>query len=169
MEVRPISLRDLDSFYALFCEVSAEGKYSARAAPPPKDAVSHALKKAEENSWPIYVVEDGGVIVGSAEAYPESFCRDGGDSRVAILGMQVKQGHRRRGYGEALLSAVVAHCKSLDFTAIDLSVVKSNEAARNLYKKAGFVWIEDSPKCLLPNGQEDQPEKMRLALQPGDH
>lgn len=168
MEVRRISPQDLDSFYALFGEVSAEGKYSARAVPPPKDAVSHGLKKADENNWPVYVVEDDGIIVGSAEAYPESFCSVGGDSRIAILGMQVKQSHRRRGYGEALLSAVVAHCKSLDFKAIDLSVLKSNEAARHLYKKTGFVWVEDSPTCTLPNGQEDQPEKMRLVLQPID-
>ncbi|HSX71509.1 MAG TPA: GNAT family N-acetyltransferase, partial [Pseudomonas sp.] len=122
------------------------------------------LRKAEENSWPIYVAVDGGDIVGSAEAYPESFCRDDGDSRIAILGMQVKLGHRRRGYGEALLSAVIAHCKNLDFTAIDLSVVKSNEAARNLYRKAGFVWVADAPKFFLPNGLEDQSEIMRLKL-----
>ncbi|MDG9922697.1 MULTISPECIES: GNAT family N-acetyltransferase [unclassified Pseudomonas] len=164
MEVRRICQQDLDAFYALFGEVNAEGKYSARATPPPKDAVRHALKTAEENNWPIYVAEEGNNVIASAEAYPESFCREGGDAQVAILGMQVKQDYRRRGYGEALLSAVIRHCKNLDFTSIDLSVLKSNEAARNLYKKAGFAWVEDLPVCTRPDGREDQPEKMRLVL-----
>lgn len=164
MEVRPITLNDLNAFYALFSEVSAEGRYSARPSPPPIQAMERALKQVVENHWPVYVIEHEGQIVGSAEAYPDSFCRPGGSELIAILGMQVKREYRRNGYGCALLSAVIRHCRGAGFNSVDLSVFKSNTAARSLYKKLGFMWVEDLPPCTLPCGTAEQPIKMRLAL-----
>ncbi|PBQ09309.1 hypothetical protein CCL23_12980 [Pseudomonas syringae] len=49
-------------------------------------------------------------------------------------------------------------------TYIDLFVFKSNTAARSLYKKLGFTWVEDLPPCKLPCGTAEQPIKMRHAL-----
>lgn len=68
MEVRPIAISDLHSFYALFCEVSAEGRFSARSTPPPIEAVERALVQVAKNNWPVYVIEQDHQIVGSAEA-----------------------------------------------------------------------------------------------------
>ena len=164
MEVRPIDIKDLHGFYALFREVTAEGKYSARIEVPPIEAISRALIQVGENDWPVYVLDDGGRILGSAEAYPESFCRAGGDDRIAILGMQISRDLRRCGHGSALLAAVVSHCRHAGFTCIDLTVLKSNTAARSLYDKFGFVWLEDLPPCKLASGMVDQPERMRLVL-----
>lgn len=164
MEVRPITLNDLNAFYSLFCEVSAEGRYSARPSPPPIQAIERALAQVVENHWPVYVIEHEGQVVGSAEAYPDSFCRAGGSELIGILGMQVKREYRRNGYGFALLSAVIRHCRGAGFNSVDLIVFKSNTAARSLYKKLGFTWVEDLPPCKLPCGTAEQPIKMRLAL-----
>lgn len=164
MEVRPITLKDLNAFYALFCEVSAEGLYSARSSPPPIQAIERALTQVVEHHWPVYVVEREGQIIGSAEAYPDSFCRSGGSEFVGILGMQVKREYRRNGYGFALLSVVIRHCREAGFNSVDLSVFKSNTAARSLYRKLGFIWIEELPPCKLPCGRVETPIKMRLAL-----
>ena len=164
MEVRPITLNDLNAFYALFCEVNAEGLYSARSSPPPIQAVEHALTQVVENRWPVYVIEREGQIIGSAEAYPDSFCRTGGSEFVGILGMQVKREYRRNGYGFALLSVVIRHCREAGFNSVDLSVFTSNTAARSLYRKLGFIWIEELPPCTLPCGRVETPIKMRLAL-----
>ena len=164
MHVRSISLHDLESFYDLFCEVNGEGLFSARATPPPKHAVARALGQVVAHDWPLYVIEQDGMIIASAEAYPESFCRKGGRPLIGILGMQVKLGYRRRGYGALLLHAVIEHGKRLGFEAIELTVLKSNNAARALYDKVGFAWVEDLLPCVLPGGQEDRLEKMRLAL-----
>lgn len=164
MNIRAVKTKDLDGFYSLFCEVSAEGLFSARRTPPPVDAVARALIQVEINNWPVYVLERSGLIVGSAEAYPESFCRANGRTDVGILGMQVKRELRGCGYGSALLSAVVEHCRKIGFSSIELSVLKSNTVARSLYVKTGFTWLEDLPACLLPSGASDQPIRMRLAL-----
>ncbi|WP_462401386.1 N-acetyltransferase family protein [Pseudomonas sp. Marseille-QA0332] len=164
MEVRQITLNDLNGFYALFCEVNAEGRYSARSTPPPLEAIERALIEVVKRSWPVYVTEHEGQIVGSAEAYPESFCRPGGSDSIGILGMQVKREHRRNGHGSALLSVVIKHCRGAGFTSVDLSVFESNKPARSLYEKLGFARLEDLPPCTLPCGKIEQPIKMRLAL-----
>jgi len=164
MEVRQITLNDINGFYSLFCEVNADGRYSARSTLPPLDAIERALTQVVKKSWPVYVTEDDGQIVGSAEAYPESFCRPGGSDSVAILGMQVKREYRRNGRGSALLSAVIEHCRGAGFTWVDLSVFESNKPARSLYEKLGFTRLEDLPPCTLTCGKIEQPIKMRLAL-----
>ncbi|HFL7939368.1 TPA: N-acetyltransferase family protein [Pseudomonas putida] len=166
MDVRQITLQDLEGFYSLFCEVSAEGRYSARISPPPIEAIARALTHATQKNWPVYVVEHDGEIVGSAEAYPESFCRIGGCESVGVLGMQVRREYRRNGYGFALLSIVIAHCRNAGFTSVDLSVFESNLAARSLYDKFGFIWVENLSPCRLPSGAFEKPVKMRLALSP---
>lgn len=166
MDVRQITLQDLEGFYSLFCEVSAEGRYSARVSPPPIEVIARALTHAAEKNWPVYVIEHDGEIVGSAEAYPESFCRLGGCESVGVLGIQVRQEYRRNGYGFALLSIVVAHCRDAGFTSVDLSVFESNLAARSLYDKFGFIWVENLSQCRLPSGAVEKPIKMRLALSP---
>jgi ribosomal protein S18 acetylase RimI-like enzyme len=164
MTIRRINASDLDGFYSLFSDVNAEGRFSARSTPPPKEAIARALAKVEEHDWPVYVLEDSGTIIGSAEAYPESFCRSGGDALIGILGMQIRKEHRRHGHGAALLSAVMAHCVRDGFHSIELSVLKSNLAARKLYGKAGFIWVEDLQICKLPSGRIDQSQRMRLEL-----
>jgi len=167
MEVRPITLNDLNAFYALFCEVSGEGRYSARPSPPPIGAIERALAEVIKNHWPVYVIEHDGQIVGSAEAYPESFCRPGGSEVIVVLGMQVKREYRRHGYGSALLTAVIEHCRAAGFISVDLSVFESNTAARSLYDKLGFILAEHLPPCELPCGATEQPIKMRLGLGAG--
>ncbi len=164
MEVRPITLNDLNAFYGLFCEVSAEGRYSARPSPPPIQAIERALSQVMKNHWPVYVIEHDGQIVGSAEAYPDSFCRPGGSEVIGVLGMQVKREYRRQGYGSALLTTVIEHCRAADFISVDLSVFESNTAARSLYDKLGFILVEHLPPCELPCGAIEQPIKMRLGL-----
>lgn len=164
MEVRRVSLDDVQPVFELYCEVSAEGKYPARTNPPSIETFERALAEVEANGWPVYVVEHAAELVGNASVYPESFCRAGGDRHIGFLGMQVKQGFRRRGYGAALLTAVVKHCRDTDFHTIELMVLKSNTAARSLYDSFGFVWVEDLPPCTLGSGVIDHPVRMRLTL-----
>lgn len=164
MKVRQITLDDINGFYSLFCEVNAEGRYSARSTPPPLEVIERAIMQVLKKSWPVYVIEHDGQIVGSAEAYPESFCQPSGSDSIGVLGMQVKWEYRRNGYGSALLSAVIEHCRDAGFSSVDLSVFESNKAARSLYEKLGFTCLGDLPPCTLACGKIEQPIKMRLAL-----
>jgi ribosomal protein S18 acetylase RimI-like enzyme len=164
MKIRRVNPDDAQAVFDLFCEVSAEGNYPARASPPSIETFKRALVQVQANDWPKYVAEHERLLVGSASVYPDSFCRPGGDSRLGYLGMQVKHESRGRGYGTALLQALVNHCRQSGFDAIELMVLRSNIAARRLYDGFGFIWVEDMPACTLGSGVVDYPLKMRLAL-----
>lgn len=164
MAVRRVSLDDVQSVFELYCEVSAEGNYPASTNPPTVEPFTRALAQVDANGWPMYVAEHAAEFVGAASAYPESFCKAGGASGIGLLGMHVRQAFRGRGHGAALLTAVVEHCRAAGFDAIELIVLKSNIAARSLYDRFGFVWVEDLPPCTLGSGVIDHPVKMHLLL-----
>ncbi|TBU86608.1 GNAT family N-acetyltransferase [Phytopseudomonas dryadis] len=164
MHLRKIRSSDLDAFHALFCEVAAEGRFSTRPGAPPKALIASALQRAERTGWAVYVIEREGRLIATAEAYPDTYCRPEGDPLTGILGMQVLAAWRRQGLGQRLLAVVIEHCREQGFGGIELSVLKSNQAAIALYLKHGFVWREDLPPCRLPDGRADQAQRMRLDL-----
>lgn len=160
MTIRLIAVGDLRDYYQLFSNVIAEGGFFARTRPPPIEAVARALAQAVSRQWPVWVAEHRGVIIGSAEVWPDSFCRPGGSERVGLLGMQIHRNYRGQGHGRALLMAVIKHCRETPFDGVELSVLLSNVAARTLYGQAGFIEIQGS----TGSGATDSAMIMRLKL-----
>lgn len=157
MNIRFITLNDLQAYHALFSEVIAEGGFFARTSAPPLAAVSRALEQAIKHRWPVYVSEHQGAIVGAAEVWPEDFCRPEGSEHIGVLGMQVKHHYRCKGHGRQLLERVLEHSRSIGFSAVELSVLRSNAAAIRLYTQAGFVDISAA-------GTPSTTAAMRLSL-----
>ena len=56
-----------------------------------------------------------------------------------IVSVGVADGYRRRGIGELLLIAAVEHAIARETETVTLEVRKSNDAARALYEKYGFI------------------------------
>ena len=81
----------------------------------------------------------GDVPVGFALA------RDLGDE-CEILSLGVVPEYRRRGAGQALLSAVVEEAARLGRPSVVLEVAADNRAARALYAAAGFVAVGHRPR-----------------------
>ncbi len=83
----------------------------------------------------IYVVEDGGRLVGrlslARDSHPAS-------SHVADLGLMVAASHRRRGVGRALLDQSVAWAAAAGVRKLELHVFPWNEPAIALYESFGF-------------------------------
>lgn len=80
--------------------------------------------------------EEGGAVVGAAWARlmrGYGFAGDGSPE----LAVSVLPGHRGRGLGSALLSALIERYRGLGYSALSLSVQRSNPAAR-LYERLGF-------------------------------
>jgi ribosomal protein S18 acetylase RimI-like enzyme len=79
------------------------------------------------------------------------------DSGVPEVGMGVKQGHRSRGIGRALLASLVEIARSESFAALSLSVSPNNYAF-SLYTSMGFHRVGESGSSwtlLLPLGCKD--------------
>ncbi len=56
-----------------------------------------------------------------------------------ITNIAVHPDHRRRGYGAAIVHALLRHAKDCRLESVSLEVRASNEAAISLYRAAGFA------------------------------
>lgn len=164
MDIRKTVVGDLDAFYELYCEVCAEGEFSTRRTPPPKDLVGAALARVERQDWPHYVVDRDGEIVASGEVFPETLCHNGGDPGIGVLGIQVRKSCRGQGLGSLLMGCLIDHSRRTGFRRLELQVLKGNAAAIRLYTRFGFDWVEDLAFYTLPSGRRDQLQRMRLPL-----
>jgi RimJ/RimL family protein N-acetyltransferase len=79
---------------------------------------------------PVFVLEDGGEIVGCLGMHAQS-------AGVLYLGMWVLPAHRRRGGGRLLMEAAIEG-RPADVHKIELEVFPENEAAIALYRGMGF-------------------------------
>jgi GNAT superfamily N-acetyltransferase len=79
-----------------------------------------------------FVAEDGGIVVGELLAVPRR-------SGVVGIAVSVAEGSRRRGVATALFEAVIEWARDAGYAELELDVQESNEPARALYAKVGFV------------------------------
>lgn len=56
-----------------------------------------------------------------------------------ITNIAVDSSHRRLGIGKKILEELIDICKEYEITAMTLEVRETNEAAKSLYKKYGFI------------------------------
>ncbi len=72
------------------------------------------------------------------------------DPRIGILYIDelwVPEFYRRKGIATLLVKEVLEVAKGLDLWRVRLDVATSNDAARNLYKKVGFLEKSDAKWC----------------------
>lgn len=58
-----------------------------------------------------------------------------------LEGITVESSHRKKGYGQMLINAMVERLKGTGVDRILLEVRKSNQSAINLYQKSGFEFL----------------------------
>jgi ribosomal protein S18 acetylase RimI-like enzyme len=86
---------------------------------------------------------------------------------VELAGLYVEPSFRRRGFGRALLKAVLAHAHSITgIRRIKLGVNASNVGARALYQSFGFTSYGVEPDALQVDGMFHAEEHYVLRLDP---
>ena len=135
IDIRLIKETDIDCFHAALSSVVLERKYLLTVNPPSKEDTGRFIKRNIENNTPQYVAELENKVIGWADviAGEKEIIR-----HVGLLGMGVVSGHRRKGIGQKLLSAVVEHSWNAGFKRLELEVFASNKGAYALYEKNGF-------------------------------
>lgn len=87
------------------------------------------------DGYPSFVLIDGvGEVLGyvsTARALDE----------LQIINVAVRRGEERRGYGLLLMDAVDRYCREAGIVSVSLEVRRSNEAARALYERVGYVAV----------------------------
>jgi ribosomal protein S18 acetylase RimI-like enzyme len=94
-------------------------------------------------------VEDG-TVVGLCSVRPEGNARE--TRHVGVLGVEVRDGYRGRGIGEALVRHALAACRGR-FEEIYLSVLPVNDRAQRLYRRLGFRVYGTAPRAFRRGGR----------------
>lgn len=132
MKVRAATIADCGELARGMSVVVAEGRWLAtEASAPTEDLAQRFRASVEWDGWFLFVLEDGGEIVGSLGMQPTH--ADG----VLSLGMWVLPEWRGRGGGRMLIEAAL-ETRPADVHKIELEVFPDNEAAIGLYRSTGF-------------------------------
>lgn len=86
------------------------------------EGVSHVRLARDENRWAVGFCSFWRVV-----------------DEVHINNLAVRQSHRRRGVGRALLVRVLSDARALGATRVLLEVRRSNDQAQRLYESLGFT------------------------------
>ncbi len=79
-----------------------------------------------------------GYITGNLRQYPDNPFRH--PLTIGVIDqLAITPGARRRGYGEGLLDALLAHFRQVGVDRVELSVWAFNEEARDFYLRRGFA------------------------------
>lgn len=71
----------------------------------------------------------------------------------ALLGMGVHRDFRQQGLGAALIATVTEWARTQDIEWIDLEVLSVNRAARELYRRCGFIQVGELDDMFRIDGQ----------------
>jgi len=138
VEVRPARPADVRSALGLLSAVASERRFIRTESVTRERA--RKLRQAFRRSWTtergdIVAVSDGAVI-GHLGVERE---HGAATEHVASLGMSVATEWRGRGVGAALLAEAFRWARWAGVEKLALTVYPSNDAARALYAKFGFV------------------------------
>jgi GNAT superfamily N-acetyltransferase len=107
---------------------------------------------------------EGGQLVGIANVHRSARAKT--RHRAMIGAMYVAPEARRRGVGQAIMSAAIDHARAMEgLEDMALAVTVGNDAARHLYIKAGFIPYSVDPRYICVDGHYFDIEWMILRVQ----
>ena len=140
IEIRVAEPDDGPALLAAIERIDRETEFLGAADERPAwaDAPAAMLRDLRERAAGVYAIaRQGGEIVGYVGALAGHYRSTRGVLSVPHIG--VRQAARRQGIAAGLLAALEAWARTHAAHRIDLTVDEANDAARALYRRAGFV------------------------------
>jgi ribosomal protein S18 acetylase RimI-like enzyme len=167
MEVRLLSPSDAESYWELRLEAlklhPEAFSTSYEEALQRKDPVAQTRNNITAQGSYNYGAFDGSSLIGVVALVQEQHVKM--RHRANIYAMYVSPKNRGTGAGKALLTAAINQARRLpDIEKLNLSVVSTNEKAKNLYKSLGFKTFGYEEKALQVNGTFYAEDHMVLFL-----
>lgn len=148
--IRPARPEDLDTLAGLWRDFAKDQQRFLRTSRLTKGNVQavreHLGDLAKLNQ--VYVAEVDGAIAGYAAIVVNLPRLEMYFAVATISDLYVAPAYRGQGLGRALLDRAVSRIREAGLHAVNLSVAAGNEAARKLYRSAGFLPMQET--LLLP-------------------
>lgn len=114
------------------------------------DWLSKTLACLEKDETFQLVAEVGGRVVGTADFGRKT---RGYDKHLGMLGIVIGSGYRDQGIGTEMMKTLIEHARAMDLRLLALGVYATNERAKHLYQKLGFVETGRIPRKFLREGK----------------
>lgn len=153
MIIRPIELEDAESFLQLSKRIDEsnfmlyEPGEKKRTIEQQKEIIEGIFSKKKSM---IFVAETDDRLVGFIEVLGSSLKRI---KHSAYLVLGVLEEYQGKGIATQLFNRVFEWAMENEITRLELTVIKDNDKAFNLYRKKGFVLEGEKVHSLMINGK----------------
>lgn len=153
MIIREIKLEDAEKFLNMLKQLDKETKYmlfEENERSCTIEDMKERLSRRDNKKHTIFIVEDNGEIVGFLLGDRGSANRIK-HSAYVVIGML--EPYRGKGIGMALIEELFKWARNNKIIRLELTVVKDNRYAVNLYKKMGFKVEGIREKAMIVDGK----------------
>ncbi|GAB3071282.1 GNAT family N-acetyltransferase [Salinicoccus sesuvii] len=153
MYIRDLSVEDAACFIELNKKLDASGfmLYGPGERQTTIEAQQAAIKKFErDESVKFLVAEDQGKLVAQMAAFKGKLKRK---AHSAYLVLGVDEAYRGQGVASELFQEIFGWAQRQSISRLELTVIKTNIPALNLYKKMGFSIEGEKIDSLMIDGQ----------------
>ncbi|KKK35422.1 acetyltransferase [Salinicoccus sediminis] len=153
MKIRELHINDTESFIKLNKKIDDSGYMLYD--PGERQITADKQKKAimqisEDESMKFLVAEIDGALTGYIGAFRGKLNRN---KHSAYLVLGVDEIHRGKGIASRLFNAIFAWAENEGVSRLELTVIKENIPAFNLYKKMGFELEGEKVHSLMIDGE----------------
>ncbi|MBS6005983.1 MAG: GNAT family N-acetyltransferase [Clostridium baratii] len=153
MIIREIKLEDAEKFLNMLKQLDKETKYmlfEENERSCTIEDMKERLSRRDNKKHTIFIVEDNGEIVGFLLGDRGSANRIK-HSAYVVIGML--EPYRGKGIGMVLIEELFKWARNNKIIRLELTVVKDNRYAVNLYKKMGFKVEGIREKAMIVDGK----------------
>jgi RimJ/RimL family protein N-acetyltransferase len=153
MIIRPIAVSDAENFVELSKRIDESG-FMLYEPGERETTVEQQRKLIErilsEKKSIFFVAEDGNKLVGFIAALGDNLKRN---QHSAYLVLGILEEHQGQGVATKLFKHIFEWAKEVEISRLELTVIKDNLKAFNLYRKMGFIIEGEKVHSLVINGK----------------